>query len=504
MQNFRVFTTCVFVSFLPFLAQSANAKEIDEPSIPNSVSPTGNINDVIPNSEVEQQQALSKQLPTDNTTNVQQTMTKQETLDYLKNHPQDMEAVLSRLVLTLNAEPLKELLPIYATYPQHDQSIIDWGNAIIAMKRGDTKQAIALYRKLNAALPQNRTIHFQMASALYQDKQYKAAKSELLKIRSTLTNIEDVKAINQYITAIDKQDDWNFNVNLSFLNNDNLGNSPAENAKIDTGNGTITNSVKRQKGTGLGFNLGADKKWMLNDRWFTALHLNTDGSYYWDNKKYNDIAAGVGVGVGYRNSKTEIELSPNFNQRWYGGGLDNDNDDSLKKYTKTNALNLNVNHWFNPNWMYQNFSQYSKMEYEKPFTSNDGDYKVFSNTIMYLPNATSNFFGGFDYMSKDSDYDASESFTRRGMRVGWGQTWKKGYSTRATFGFAKKEYEGEDFFGYKRDNQEYSAGLSFWNRDFYILGLTPRLTYDYRKVKSNEAFENRNENNFNVVFTKTF
>lgn len=481
------------------ITQTSYAKELDEPKLPTNISPTGNIADIAP--KVAPPKLTPTQLPSDTPP---PQMTKEQTLEHLRTHPDDMEGVLSQLIVTLNADALKELLPIYATYPQRDQSLIDWGNAIIAMKNGDKKTSIALYRKLNAALPNNRTIQFQMASALFQDRQFKAAKNELQKLRSVITNPDDVKAINQYIEAINKQQSWNFNVNLSFLNNDNLGNAPPEGTQLDTDNGTTTNTTPHQKGTGLGYNLGADKKYFLTDRWFTAVHLNTDGSYYWDNKKYNDASVGGGIGIGYQNSKTEIELSPNFSQRWYGGGVSQNNDESLKKYNTTKAINFNLSHWLNQNWLYQNFTQYSKMAFEEPFTSNDGKYRVFSNTLVYFANPKTNVFGGFDYMTKDSDYDASESFTRKGVRVGWGQTWNKGYATRATFGVAKKDYDGIDFFGYQRENQEYNVGLSVWNRDFYILGLTPRLTWDYRKVSSNETFERRNDNNFNLILTKTF
>lgn len=69
--------------------------------------------------------------------------------------------------------------------------------------------AIHLFRKVNAVLPNIRLLRFQLAYALYQDKQFKAAKNELEKLRSSLTDPKEIESINQYIRAVRRNERWN-------------------------------------------------------------------------------------------------------------------------------------------------------------------------------------------------------------------------------------------------------------------------------------------------------
>ncbi|WP_019673892.1 surface lipoprotein assembly modifier [Psychrobacter lutiphocae] len=470
----------------------------DEPLAPqdHSVEAYQNITKAVSPRE---DQRLSTDLPSNQTT---PRMTKEESKAYLQQHPDEFEQLLAMMLVQGNAEALEELLPLYQQVPNYDPSVIDWGNALIAANKGNLDEAITLYRKINAQLPDVDILRFQMAMALFNNQQFEAAQSEFERLRSGTTSEADIAVINKYLEAISKQDQWDFYASVSYLNDQNINNSPKEGTRLVGDDGSVvTYTAPREKGKGLNYYVSGDKKWRRDNRLFTALHLNSFGKYYWDNKSYSDVTAGIGAGIGYQNAKTEVEIGPFFNKRWYGQGRNG--DDKLHTYADTVGVKFNLNQWLGKNLRYQGLLRYGDTSYIDKYQHNDGKDLLLANTAIYFPNGQQFWIFGVDYSNKTAD-DKSLAYDRKGLRLGWGQTWPKGYSTKVDVGYARRDYDAEDFFGIQRKNDEYSAGISFWKRDFTVLGLTPRLELDYFKVNSNSPFEEYDKTNVSVELTKTF
>lgn len=425
-------------------------------------------------------------------------ISKAEVFGYLQQNPAELEDILVKLVYTQNIEGLEELLPIYEKYTNKDQSMVDWGNAILAHSKGDFKSSISLYRKINAALPNIKLLRFQMAVVLYKDRQLAAARYELEKLRSADgASEEDIAIIDQYIAAINKEDDWSFNAGLSFINNKNLTNAPP----VGTTLGNWVEKKPHETGKGINFSLSSDKKWLTDRKIFTALHLATFGDYYWDNKKFNDTSAKIGLGLGYQNVRTEVELSPYVSQRWYGGGLNG--TDYLKRFSRTKGLNLSTKYWLSPQWLYQASLDFNEVNYVTNYAANDAKHKLLSNTLVYFYSPIQFWFFGLDFSDKKTN-DPGKSFNREGVRIGWGQAWPKGFSTRLNLGFAGNNYDGKDFFNVKQHNHEYNIGLSIWNRAFYYGGITPKININYTKIDGNHPFYNYDKADVSLELAKTF
>ena len=442
---------------------------------------------------------LSTNLPSDNGG---KQMSKQETIEYLKQNPDEFEYLLSQMLTQGNAEGLKELLPVYQQQPGYDPSVVDWGNAVIAGKKGNLDEAVSLYRKLNAELPDIKVLRFQLAMALFYNRQFDAAESEFTRLRSDTTEADDLKAINGYIDAINSQSRWNVGASVSYINDNNITNAPEEGTEIKRPDGSsLTYTTPRESGQGLDFSVYGDRKWLYDNKLFTAVHLNSYGKYYWDNKNYNDVTAGAGVGVGYQNAITEVELQPFYNKRLYGMGRSGDG--SLDDYADTKGVKLSLNQWLGPKMRYQGLARYAETDYIDRYKFNDGEDILLANTLVFYPNGQQFWTLGADYSTRDSD-DESLAYDRPGFRIGWGQTWPKGYTTSVNVGYAKRDYDGADFFGLTRENKEYNMGVTAWNRAFSLYGLTPRVSWNFNKVESNSPFEEYSKNDVSVELTKAF
>ena len=484
--------------FLAIGCLAVSAQAAEAPLSPQDSS-IDELNRLVSDVRPDNFERLSTELPSDSAA---PKMTKEESKAYLQANPTEFEALLSNLLKQMNANALKELLPVYQQVPNYDPSVVDCGNAIIAADGGDLDKAVGMYRKLNAQLPEVKVLRFQLAMALFYNRQFDASQSEFEKLRSDATSDADIKAINKYLDAINSQDRWSFNASVSYMDDRNITNAPEQGTRVVRPDGSvITYTSPRETGKGLNFGLYGDRKWLYDNKVFTAVHLNSYGKYYWDNKDYNDITAGIGAGVGYQNAVTEVEVGPFYNKRFYAQGRSGDGD--LHTYTDTTGLKLNLNQWVTPKLRYQGLVRYAKSSYIDKYEYNDGNDWLLANTAVYLPNGQQFWTFGLDYSTRDSE-DSSLAYDRPGVRVGWGQTWPKGYSTKLDFGYAERNYDGEDFFGVKRENQEYNAGVTVWNRGFSLAGLTPRLSWNYSETKSNSPFEEYSKNDVSIEFTKAF
>lgn len=421
---------------------------------------------------------------------------------YLEKNPQAFEDLLLRSISSTDVPALLILLPAYEKYPQKDQSVIDWGKALILLQAGEADKSVEIFRKINAALPNIRLLRLQMASALYQNKQINAAKNELEKLLREEMPESERQALIGYLESMKRLDKWSYNLSVSFVRDNNLEDAPPVGTKIGNEHSSLTYTTPHESGTGLTYNLGADKKWSYDNKLFTSFSGGLGGTYYWDNKKYNDLYTSASVGVGYQNATSEIEIAPTISHSWYGGGTGGNND-GLKSYTLSKGVRLSGLKWLTPNIMYQHSTQFTDLSYKAPYQHNDGDIYSMNNGILYAPNAKQYYSVYWNLSKKDGVRD-SDSYERSGINVSWNNTWNKGFTTLATLGIASKKYDDINFAGITRHNREYNVGLSIWKRDFSIFKLTPRLNLSAKRVNSNYAFDEFSDANATIIFTKTF
>ena len=424
------------------------------------------------------------------------------TPEYLMEHPDELEKLLVELIRRNETDGLKLLLPIYAKVPNRDDSLIDWGNAIIAMNENRTDDAVRLYRKLVAALPDNRMLRFQTALALYRNNEMIAAKEQLQKLRSSDVSEADRKALDEYIAAIDRRDQWSFNGSLSYVHDNNVNGVAKKGTRLELGNGrTFTASREQEKANGVSYSIGADKKWSLSDNLYSSLHGDISGVYYYNNKNYNDITARLAAGGGYRNARIDVEVTPFVQKRFYGQG--SSGDGNLHSYSESAGLHVDTSYWLTPRWRWQNSLEYSYDKHIKTYNYLDGNRVSIGNTVMFSPNQKQYWFAGLD-LSHKSARSASDAYNRFSTRLGWGQEWGKGISTRLIGSFGKRYAKGEDFFNIKRRDNEYNANLALWHRNIHFFGITPRIVFSYSKIDSNNKFYSYDTSKVYLDFSRSF
>ncbi|MDO5090453.1 MAG: porin family protein [Cardiobacteriaceae bacterium] len=424
------------------------------------------------------------------------------TAEYLQQHPQELESLLQELIRQNNTEGLKLLLPIYATVPNRDPSLIDWGNALIALEEGNTKEAVSIYRKMIAALPEHKLLRFQLAVALYRNGELTAARDQFEKLRS-IENLSqaDIALMDKYIASIDQRNAWSFRGSLSYLDNQNINNAPPAGTTLKIGNSTLSSREGPKSGRGFSYSFGGDKKWSFNSNNYASFDFNISGEHYFNANRYDNLSLRIAPGIGYQTPRFNFEVSPFLQKQWYGGG--SSGKGHLASYVTTPGIRVEGSYWISPRVKYQGALQYGKDNYVATYNQHDGNNILLSNTLLFAQNQNRLFFGGLDANFKRALSD-DLAYDRYGVRLGWNEEWSKGISTRVNLGAAKRFYKGNDFFGIKRTNNEYNASLTVWHRGIHFYGITPRIVWSYNKTDSNHPFYNYDNHKIFFDFSKTF
>ncbi|TCV82943.1 surface lipoprotein assembly modifier [Testudinibacter aquarius] len=413
----------------------------------------------------------------------------------LAKYPELVLRALLPALMQNNAEGVALLLPIYQAQGKTDPMLVMWGEAILAQQQQDYARALSLYRTLFAKNPNLIPVRYQMAQVLYLNNDNEAARDQFEKLRTENVSPAFVQLIDRYLTAINRRDQWTFQGGLSYLNEANVNNAPKA--------GTEVNGWKAwqsEKAEGIGYNLGADKKWSLQHGFFSKVSLSGYGRYYWDNKKYNEFNARISAGLGYQTARSEVTLMPFTERRWYGGGASG--SDALKRFSQNSGLRLDFSYWLAPRWQISTALEYGEQRYVTRKHLNGNNY-FWSNTLLYMPSSDQYWVVGVDY-SRDNARHKDNAYQRKNIRLGWGQEWMGGISTRITLNYAKRQYKAADFTGIRQKNDEYGAQFSIWHRNLHFWGITPRVTWAYTKIDSNNPFYSYDKNRLYLEVSKRF
>ena len=420
------------------------------------------------------------------------------TKEELAKHPDLVIRALLPAVMQGNIDNVELLYPIYQQLPAqfHDPILTKWVSAIVAKKNQQYTEAITLYRQILAEQADIQPVRLQLAVALFENNELEASEDQFKKLRSEPLIPEITQLIDQYINAINQRDRWTFSGGLTYLNDPNINNAP----KAGTTYGNW-HAPKRESAEGAGFNFDLGKKWSWGNGFFNELRLATNGKYYWDNKKYNEMSLRGSVGLGFQNAKYNLTLLPFMEQTLYAGG--SNQSDTLKRFSKSGGLTLETNYWLSPKWQLNANYEYAEQRYASRLHLN-GNYHFISGGLVYLANANQYWFANLNY-NRTATRDKDDSFFRRGISLGWGQEWGRGFSTRLSVSVAQKRYKGAmPIFNIIQRNKEYGFNASIWHRAVHLWGITPRLTYSFTKTQSNHVFYSYDKHRMFIELSRQF
>nr|WP_299039297.1 porin family protein [uncultured Psychrobacter sp.] len=431
-------------------------------------------------------------------------------LETLKANPVMFSQFLNTALAAQDMKTVKELLPHYKALEQNDPMLIKFADALVYRSEAKNKQAIAIYREMLAADPDFHPVRLNMAIALQADKQYAAAKEQLTKLQAVELPAPVMATVQRALASIDSLEEWRFNASASYIRDDNINDAPSKSIS----NGGLK-SVEQKTANGIQVSGSANKRFNLPENFYATVGGNASLKGYWDETDYNDYLLTASAGIGYDDAKNDVSLTPFVTKRYY-----DEEDYSLRK-----GVTVSGSRWVKPKLKLTATGILSNETFEDDDNKNrETDGQFLGLNAFYIKDAKEYFYGGLGNYQNDVPKSSIISYDRNSVNVGWGREWKHGISTLATAGYGIKEYEDPAdaypagsgaWLGYynavggkpgtKREDKTTSLGLQVWKRDVTVLGLTPRLVFDYETTSSNFAYyDDRDEKTATVLLTKTF
>ncbi|WP_386685996.1 surface lipoprotein assembly modifier [Lonepinella sp. MS14437] len=415
---------------------------------------------------------------------------------------QDFSATEQLLNLAINSGQLnhiEKLLKIYRTFSQQDPILVLFAEAQIAKLQGDYSTAITLYRQIIAQRPDLTPVRIQLAICLFYSQQDNAAQDQFEQALSDQALPQDIASlVNQYLTALKNRQGWKVNLSATYLHTDNVNNASSEHYLENTPF-VKNDSMLPQKAHGVGYQFGIERDLNLFNGHY--LHLENDlyGRNYWDAHDYDEIINRTLLGYRHKNEKTQWSLLPFNEQQWYGG----------HRYKRSIGGRGELTHWFTPNWQISTALEYGRNCYAQN-DNLDGNSKLASLTLLWRKTPQQYFYAGIDAIRETTNI-RHYSYDLTTARLGWGQEWLLGISSRLNVSASKRKYKdnlslGANFhFDRAREDEIYQINTAVWKRDWHIWGITPKLNYHWKKQRSNfSSLYSYSDKGITLSLEKTF
>lgn len=257
-------------------------------------------------------------------------------------------------VVAHNIPGIKAVLPIYEQWPEHDRAMARYAKGLLAQSEGRAAEAVGHYRRFIAEQPDASAVRWQLATALFEDKQNEAAADQFDKLQTESLPPALQERIETYRKALRERDLWQFNAGLNITREQNINQAPSQRR---LGNHLSDEQCRAVRlvypdddcfrgwtfpepidATAVHYQIGAEKKWSLPRGFYATAGADHYGKIYPKHTNYNDLTTRFSAGIGYADQRSDIGITLFHERRFYG------ND----PYTYTNGARLHYNHWWQP------------------------------------------------------------------------------------------------------------------------------------------------------------
>lgn len=414
----------------------------------------------------------------------------------LRNDPELVRQMINRAIDSKQYDLLSKLIRIYKVVPDADKILLNYAEAIISSQNGEYKKAIKIYRYIIAENPNFQPVRFRLAQVLFDDRQNEASLIQFRKLQSERLPPDIALIVEQYIAALQKRDDWKLNFGLTYLKEDNINNA-SQKDNIYVGNMSFKKSQSSlpQKANGISYVFNFSKDLNLVGYYYFHFGNELNGKLFWDNHSFDELNNRISLGYFYQNARNRIGLLPFYEMRWYNN----------HRHNKVYGLRVESDHWIDSKWQFSTRLESGKVKYRSFNKILDGSNQLGAATLVYAFNSESYVYSGLEIFN-DQVTEKSLASIRTTAKLGWGQEWYKGLSSKIQVSYGKRNFaKKHQIFNEVRQDKEFNLNIMLWKRDFHFGGMTPKLTYSYRKVKSNFAdLYSYKKDSIYVSFEKTF
>lgn len=399
-----------------------------------------------------------------------------------------LEAQLEQAVQSENMPIIQQLLPVYRGDLRHQLWLVAEAEVALLRIRGESKSAIARYRRLLADNPTDLNTRMILALLLFWDKQNTAAQDQLLRLRSDKTvSSVSLSKIDAYLMAIYQRAALSLGAGANYYL-DNKINKLYSSPVVRLGEGQL---LAEEGGVNLA--VGVGKAIHLVGEHYLPIDFRIGGKISPKQWLAHDVSGRFSLGYQYQNAHSRFSFLPFYRQRLILG----------QPYSHSYGLAFEFAHWLNPNWQWSN---YHELAYERENQSNSEIERQLYHrfNVLWQNNPYRSLIMGV------SAYDVAHrqvslAYFQTSASLTWQEDWEvKGLSSQLTMNYGEKRYKANA--NDARDvEQRWGASLSLWHRNYHWWGITPKLSATFQQ-SVNQARDSSPNNQVSVLIElgKTF
>lgn len=431
----------------------------------------------------------------------------QVTDEDLKSNRQLAERVINQAMFAEDWETLQHLMSFYPQMDGADPILVDYVLGAMARHQGRHSEAIRRYRRIVDAHPELSYVRLDLAAMLFENKAYRDAGEELATVQRDmrLAPVARASAVT-YQQAVDQQQRWHGSYALGYTWTSNV-NSATDNRYFYMPAGMVDDILllwemekadedMRHSGHGPTWAARANRDVNLSGNHFLSLSGGADGTSYHNYSNFNEIEGNIQLGYKYQDLNAWFGVTPTASKLWLGGD----------GYSSTHGVSVDYGRWLGNSWQASAAFTWLKRNYdESRYADYEGDIRSWSFNLVHVFSPDFIAFAGAGQQD-ESTTGAEESSMRRSVHIGAINNFGAGISTRTSFRFTRRSFDAPQslFLWQNRRDREYQANASIWKRDWSILGMTPKLNFNYERVKSTLYAYGRSEKEVTLMFEKTF
>lgn len=402
---------------------------------------------------------------------------------------EDIDELTLALLQAANAydgQALRRLLAEYEQRVGHDEDMVLFARATLAVQQDNLKEAVRLYRLLLVRYPDFVRGKLDLARLLFVDKQNREAAALFAQADSEVTHAVVKEKIASYRAALRERDDWNGSLAVGLETVSNLNQSSEKTVyreqNVCTAGSAGVSCISVQvpasaasaiRAWGAVYEAAVDRRLSLSGSHGLQMNAYALGRIYHGLGDYHEHYLGLAMGYSYQDRRHTLGVRPVYRLTFLGQSLQKRGAglqlEGSREWANGAYMNVQLEHLQ---------ERYVGREYRR---FDGGQTSLWLYMAKDLP-ANWMMFGGYDYLRKDS-VEAVDSYRRHGVRVGLA---KQLPFVVLSADVAMRRVKYQDYhawLGTRRDDREtvYRASARF---SIPKTRLTPMLEYEYSRNQS--------------------
>lgn len=420
-------------------------------------------------------------------------------LAQIQHNPVLAEQILNLAIQQRRYDIVAEVLPIYRTFSTQDRLLVLFAQGILAKSQQHNEEAVDYFRQILALNPRLNTVRIELAITLFNAQQDVAATEQFQKAKAE-PNVppQIVNMIDRYLSVLKQRASWQTSFSVNYLRERNVNNTSSDRNIENTGF-IKSDTMLPQSANGIQYSVGIERDINIVNAHYLHIENMLWGKFYWDKQDYNDVLNRTYLGYINKSALQTWKILPFYERRWLGNA----------RYQWANGVRGELHYWLSPHWQWSAAIEYAKQHYFN-HPSLNGHNQLYSSTLVWIPNSRQYFSLGTDF-NREKTAVKQYSSDSKTLRLGWGQEWNSGISSRLNLSISEKHFKDKAKLGgflplnKVRSDLIYTLNLTLWKRDWHVWHITPKLNLSWKKQTSTiPSMYSYSDKNISIIFETSF